>query len=157
MEKTGRQIAAFFVTLLSMKVNIPKGAKKKITGSNDVYKIMQAILLRQTKLRRKKEYFWAIGLNVSSDILFIELVSMGSLTKTVVEPLEVFWLATNKKCNRVILVHNHTGTSVAPSEADIKLTRTLQKGGELLGIKIEDHLIITEENGYYSFADKKSL
>lgn len=118
---------------------------------------MHAILLRQTKLRRKKEYFWVIGLNTSNDILFIELISMGSLDKTIVEPMEVYWLATNKKSNTVILVHNHTGTNIRPSEADIRLTKRLQAGGELLSMKILDHLIITEESGYYSFADEDIL
>lgn len=137
-----------------MNVRIPKGAKTKISGSEDVYKIMHAILMRQTRLRRKKEYFYVIGLNSSSDILFIELVSMGSIERTVVEPLEVFWLATNKKCHRVILVHNHTGTNHKPSEQDKRITKKLQDGGRLLGIEIIDHMILTEANGYFSFADE---
>lgn len=140
-----------------MKVRLPKGAKTKISASNDVYAIMHAVLMRQTKLRRRKEYFWCIGLNAASDLLFIELVSMGSLTKVIVEPVEVFWLATNKKCTRVILVHNHTGTSVRPSESDERLTRQLRQGGTLLGIEIADHLIITEKNGYFSFEDEGLL
>ena len=140
-----------------MKVKIPKGAKTKISASDDVFAIMHAVLMRQNKLRRRKEYFWCIGLNSSSDLLFIELVSMGSLTKTIVEPIEVFWLATNKKCNRVILIHNHTGTNAKPSASDERITKQLQQGGVLLGIEIADHLIITENNGYFSFEDEGLL
>ena len=140
-----------------MKVSLPRGTKKKITGSKDVYKIMHAVLLRQTKLRRRKEYFWCIGLNTSNDIMFIELVSMGSLNKTIVEPVEVFWLATNKKTTSVILVHNHTGTSTKPSSQDLLLTDRLRDGGKLLGIEIVDHIIITEKNGYLSFDDEGLL
>jgi len=140
-----------------MKVKIPKRAKTKISASNDVFAIMHAVLMRQNKLRRRKEYFWCIGLNTSSDLLFIELVSMGSLAKTIVEPIVVFWLATNKKCNRVILIHNHTGTNPKPSQSDERLTKQLQQGGALLGIEIADHLIITEGNGYFSFEDEGLL
>ena len=140
-----------------MKVKLPKGAKTKITTPDDIFTIMHAILMRQTKLRRKKEYFWVIGLNASNDILFIELITMGTIHRVQVEPMEVYWLATNKKSGQVILIHNHTGTNNKPSDQDLRLTRRLQAGGELLGIKILDHLIITEENGYYSFADHKDI
>lgn len=142
----------------TMKVRLPKGAKTKISSSEDIHAIMYAVLMRQTKLRRKKEYFWVIGLNPSSDLLFVELISMGSLTQTMADPLDVFWLATNKKCHRLILAHNHTGTGVEPSGADRRITMRLQAAGTILGIEIEDHIILCEEKKkYFSFKDKKLL
>lgn len=140
-----------------MKVTIPKGAKAKVKSSEDIYTIMHAILMRQNKLRRKKEYFWTIGLNTSSDIMYIELISMGGLNETTVEPIEVFSLAVGKKCNRLILVHNHPSTNTKPSTQDLRLTKRLGYGAGILNITILDHLIITEENGYYSFADEGDL
>ncbi|MEO5644690.1 MAG: JAB domain-containing protein [Bacteroidia bacterium] len=140
-----------------MKVTVPKGAKTKITESGDIYKIMHAILMRQTKLRRKAEYFWTIGLNVSNDIMYIELIAIGALNKVGVDPVELYSLAVGKKCKKIILVHNHTGTAVKPSTADIRLTKRLEHGGEILNIEIVDHLIISEKHGYYSFADERLL
>jgi len=71
--------------------------------------------------------------------------------------MEVFWIATSKKCNRIILVHNHIGSNLTPSDADKRITNKLQQGGVLLGIDILDHLIITEKNGYLSFDDEGLL
>ena len=136
-----------------MKVRLSKSDKIKIANSEDVYKIMLSILMRQNRLHRQKEYFWSIGLNTVSDIMYIELVTIGTLNKTSIDPVELFSFAVQKKCKRLILVHNHPGGSIKPSKADIALTQSLLKGAEYLKIDIEDHLIITEDNGYFSLAE----
>ncbi|CAN5440789.1 hypothetical protein BH11BAC2_BH11BAC2_26240 [soil metagenome] len=118
---------------------------------------MHAILMRQSKLRRKTEYFWSIGMNVSNDIMYIELIAIGSLNKVAADPVEIFSFAVGKKCKKIILVHNHTGSTVKPSENDIRFTKKLQAGGDILAIEIIDHLIIHEKNGFYSFADEDVL
>lgn len=140
-----------------MNIPVPRNSKKKITGSKDVYAIMRQILMRQNKLRRMREHFWTIGLNNRSDIMYIELIAIGSLKAVAVEPVEVFNIAVTKKCTRLILIHNHSSGGKTPSDNDIRITKKLQAGGEVLNIVIEDHLIITERNGYYSFADKGEL
>lgn len=140
-----------------MKVRLTKEQKIRIANSHDVYIIMHAILMRQNKLHRQKEYFWAIGLNTASDILYVELVTIGILNKASVDPVELFSFAVQKKCKRVILVHNHPSGQLKPSKSDIELTKFLQQGGQYLKIAIEDHIIITEENAYFSFVDNKLL
>jgi DNA repair protein RadC len=140
-----------------MKVNLPKGAKTKITSSEDIYEIMHAILMRQNKIRRKSEYYWTIGLNTALDIMYIELVAIGGLNKVASDPVEVFSIAVGKKCKRLILVHNHPTGTLKPSVQDIRHTKKLEAGGEILGIEIIDSLIITDNNGYYSFADEGDL
>ena len=118
---------------------------------------MQAILMRQNKLHRQKEYFWSIGLNTISDIIYIELVPIGTLNANSIDPVELFSFAVQKKCKRLILVHNHPSGNTKPSKADIILTQSLQKGAEYLKIIIEDHIIITEDNGYLSFMEEELL
>ncbi len=140
-----------------MKVKLPKGTKTKIYESKDIFKIMHAVLMRQNKLRRKAEYFYTIGLNVSNDIEYLELIAIGALNKVNIDPVELFSIAVGKKCKQLILVHNHTGTTIRPSVQDIRLTKRLEAGGDILGIKIVDHIIISEKNGYYSFADNDDL
>jgi DNA repair protein RadC len=140
-----------------MKVKLPKGIVKKISGSKDAYKAIHAVLMRENKLRRKVEYFWTVGLNVSHDIIYVELIAIGALNKVSVDPVELFSLAIGRKCNKLIIIHNHTGTTVKPSEQDIRLTKKLKSGGDFLNIEIIDHLIITEKHGYYSFADEGIL
>ncbi|HSH66404.1 MAG TPA: JAB domain-containing protein [Bacteroidia bacterium] len=140
-----------------MKVRLSEKDKIKIANSEDVYRIMQAILMRQNKLHRQKEYFWSIGLNTVSDILYIELVTIGTLNKNSIDPVELFSFAVQKKCKRLILVHNHPSGSIKPSKSDISLTQSLKKGGEYLKIDIEDHIIITENQGFLSFSDEGLL
>ena len=140
-----------------MKVRLAKKDKIKIANSEDVYRIMQAILMRQNKLHRQKEYFWSIGLNTISDIIYIELVTIGTLNKNSIDPVELFSFAVQKKCKRLILVHNHPSGSTKPSKNDIALTQSLKKGGEYLKIDIEDHIIITENQGFLSLADQGLL
>ena len=140
-----------------MKVRLSKAQKIRIANSADVYIIMRAILMRQNRLHRQKEYFWVIGINTACDILYIELVSIGTLNTVSVDPVELFSFAVQKKCKRIILVHNHPSGQLKPGKSDLQLTKLLQKGGDYLKIKIEDHIIITEDNGYLSFLDKKLL
>ncbi|MEO5644247.1 MAG: JAB domain-containing protein [Bacteroidia bacterium] len=140
-----------------MKVALPKGISKKVTNSQDAFNAIHPVLMRQAKIRRKSEYYWVIGLDVSRDILFIELIAIGVLNKVASDPVEVFCIAVRRKCKNLILVHNHTGRNKKPSEQDIRHTKKLREGGRLLGIDILDHLIITEGSGYYSFADEGLL
>jgi len=142
--------------LAIMNVRIPKGEDKKIIDCDDVYRIMQKVLLRQNKLRRKKEYFWTIGLNSASDLEYIELIALGGLNQVNIDPVEIFNFAVSKKCKRMILCHNHPSGNLKPSDSDIALTNKLRDGGELLHIDILDHLIIDEES-YFSFKDKGFL
>ena len=73
-----------------------------------------------------------------------------------IHPREVFKSAIKESANAVILVHNHPSGESDPSEEDIKITKVLFKSGELLNIKVLDHVIIGND-GYYSFNEKKDF
>jgi DNA repair protein RadC len=105
-----------------MKVRLPKDHNKTIASSVDVFILMQKVLMRQNKVHRQKEYFWVIGINTTSDILYIELIAIGSLNRVSVDPVEVFCFAVARKCKRIILVHNHPSKNPEPSKADMKIT-----------------------------------
>jgi DNA repair protein RadC len=136
-----------------MRIRIPKIGLKKITGPQDVFIIMQKILLRQNRLHRQKEYFWVIGLNTPNDILYIELAVIGILNTVQLDPVEVFSFAVSKKCKKLILVHNHPSGALKASPGDIRLTKSLMQGAALLKIEILDHLIISEE-GFLSLKEE---
>jgi DNA repair protein RadC len=85
----------------------------------------------------------AIGLNV---------VSMGSLTATVVHPRECFKPAIIGNAAAVVLVHGHPSGCPEPSSEDIAITRRLRDAGELLGIRVLDHVIVGDGK-HYSFVD----
>ena len=64
----------------------------------------------------------------------------------------IFWLACQKSASAIVLFHNHPSGNPDPSGYDINLTDDIVKGGELLGIQILDHIIISR-CGYYSFLE----
>ena len=139
-----------------MNVKLTKEQKIKVANSEDVFSIMRGVLKRENRLSRQKEHFWVVGLNVNNVIAYIELVALGSVSKIIVKPVEVFSFAVAKKCESVILVHNHPSGDLKPSKVDIDLTKKLVNGSKFLEIKVLDHLIISTKE-YLSFADKKLL
>ncbi len=139
-----------------MNIKLSKQQKVKIANSEDVFSIMKQILKREDRLGRQKEHFWVVGLDVNYVINYIELVALGSISQVIIKPVEVFSFAVAKKCESVILVHNHPSGDLNPSQADIDLTNKLLNGGKFLELKVLDHLIISTKN-YVSFIDKKLL
>jgi DNA repair protein RadC len=135
-----------------MQVKLTELEKIKLINSDDIYSVMQRILMRENKIERNKEHFWIIGLANNNRILYIELISLGSVKATLVEPMEVFSIALQKRTVKIILVHNHPSGSMQPSEEDKDITDKLIQVGLFLNIPVIDHLIINEKT-YYSFSD----
>lgn len=135
-----------------MNVRLTQEQKIRILNSDDVYKVMQQVLLRENKIRRNQEHFWIIGLDNKNKILFIELVSLGAVNRVMVNPPEIFRMAIYKMAVKMILVHNHPSGETEPSKADLDLTDRMMKTGELIKIEVVDHLVISEDK-YYSFAN----
>ena len=79
-------------------------------------------------------------------------VSVGSLTASIVSPREVFKPAIVGSAAALLLAHNHTSGDPAPSAEDIELTKRLRDAGELLGIRVLDHVILGDGK-HYSFVD----
>ena len=133
-----------------MNIRLSAQEKIQIMNGEDLFAIMSKILLREAKIDREKEHFWIVGLDADNRILFIELVSLGSVTSTSAKPMETFRVAVLKNAVSVILVHNHTANNTIPSDADKDVTDRLIQVGRILHIPVFDHLIITTEN-YLSF------
>ena len=111
--------------------------RPRIRSSQDA-----AGLVMERLLYEQKEHFFALILNVKGQVMRIEDVSVGELTGTVVHPREVFRSAVRKSACAVIFVHNHPSGDPSPSEEDLATTRRLVEAGEILGIRVVDHIII---------------
>lgn len=133
-----------------MDIKLTNKDKKIIGGCQDVFEIMQRILLRENKIDQEKEHFWIIGMNHAGYILYIELVALGSYKSVDVEPMNVYRVAVLKNASRVIAVHNHPGGTLVPSDGDKEITDQLIQVGKILAIEFVDHLIITPK-AYMSF------
>ena len=125
--------------------------KQKISSSKSVFDVMQPIIGEL-----QHEEFWIIFLNNANKIQLKTQMSKGGITGTLVDTRLIFKQALELSATGLILCHNHPSGTLKPSTSDINLTNKIKKGGEVLDIKVLDHLIITEKE-YYSFADEGSL
>ena len=135
-----------------MTIKLHEKHKIQVLNADDVYSIMQQILLRERKIDRNKEHFWVVCLTHSNTISLIELISLGSATATIIEPTEVFGFALQKQAAKLIMVHNHPSGTLQPSTNDITITERMMAIGKFLNLPVIDHLIITEKD-YFSFAN----
>jgi DNA repair protein RadC len=125
-----------------------KGFKRSISSAKDVYDLL---VDRFGSL--KKEHFVCLYLDTKNNIIKEEVVSVGTLNSSLVHPREVFVSAIRERANSIILVHNHPSGSCEPSVEDEKITSIFRDGGELLGIRLLDHVVISKKE-FYSFKER---
>lgn len=100
----------------------------------------------------QKEQLRGLYLNSRYQVIHDEVISIGSLTSNVVHPREVFQPAIERGAVAIILAHNHPSGRLEGTRADIKITEQLAAAGEVLGIELLDHLVITASR-YTSLMD----
>ena len=103
----------------------------------------------------KQEHFYCLYLNSKKELIERKLLFMGTLNKSVVHPREIFKEAYKLSASSIVCMHNHPSGNFTPSNEDINLTNSLVKLGQINGIPVIDHLIITDE-GYYSFYENNT-
>jgi len=102
-----------------------------------------------------KEHFLALHLDSKNRLVCVDHVASGSLSACVVHPREVYKSALLSSAAAMVLLHNHPSGDTTPSREDLELTSRLKEAGELLGIRLLDHLIVGES--YLSMADRGML
>lgn len=98
-----------------------------------------------------KEHFIALHLDGKNRIVAMDRVSTGSLNQSIVHPREVFKTALLSSAAAIIFIHNHPTGDPTPSNEDRAVTTRLKEAGDLLGVKVLDHIVIG--NTYYSFVE----
>jgi len=109
----------------------------RINGPADIHQVLSP-LLRDAD----REHFYVFLLSTKNTVLAVELVSVGSLSASIVHPREVFKPAIVASAAAIVVAHNHPSGLVDPSPEDTEFTRRLSKCGELLGIRLLDHVIV---------------
>src|SRR3989344_3039302 len=134
---------------LSKRYNklINGGYKQKITSAEDVFNRFKDRLGQE-----KQEHFIVLYLDSKHQILKEETISIGTLDASLVHPREVFKRAIQESAYGIILVHNHPSGDPEPSEEDKEITRRLFDVGEVVAIKVLDHIIIGKES-HFSFKE----
>lgn len=134
------------------KVNASK--RPQITSSKAAYDLLLK-LWEEGKLELV-EQFKVLFLNRANKVMSLYNVSSGGITGTVADPRLIYTAALKVNAVSLILSHNHPSGSLKPSRADEELTTKIKGAGQLLDMKVLDHLIVSAE-GYYSFADEGLL
>ncbi|MBS1738150.1 MAG: DNA repair protein RadC [Bacteroidetes bacterium] len=102
------------------------------------------------------EVFAVVFLNRANKINHFQVMSIGGMSQTIVDPKTIFIKALEVKATSIVLCHNHPSGNLKPSRADEEITQKLKNAGRLLDIQVLDHLIVSDE-GYFSFADEGIL
>jgi DNA repair protein RadC len=103
------------------------------------------------------EEFKVLLMNRANSVLGIMEVSKGGISGTVTDVRIILQAAIKANASGIIVCHNHPSGNINPSESDTRLTQKIREAGQLMDIQLLDHLIITTENKYYSFADNGLL
>lgn len=116
-----------------------------------------AAVLRERARVLQKEVFWALMLDAKNRLIGEpQKISEGTLTSSLVHPRELFKKALEYSCASMILAHNHPSGDPTPSSEDIKVTKQLIGAGEVMGIKVLDHIVIGHRK-YQNSTDFLSL
>lgn len=100
---------------------------------------------------RPEEHFYALSVNTKGGVIGINEVSKGNICGSFADSREVFRTAIIQNAAAVVLIHNHPSGDIQPSPEDVKTTKRLCEAGEILGIKVVDHVIVGNNTvGYFS-------
>jgi len=112
-------------------------ARQRIFGADDVYKMFAAEFTGE-----KQEIVTALLLNAKYEVIGREVVSKGGIVSAFVQPRDVYRPAVKRGATGIIVIHNHPSGDPTPSEDDLKATAQIEEAGELIGVKLIDHIII---------------
>ncbi|AZQ59854.1 DNA repair protein [Maribacter sp. MJ134] len=136
---------------ISYKERIPCHFWTKINSSKDAADLLFENWDKQTI--QVHESFKVILLNNSNKVKGIYQLSKGGITSTIIDIRILFAVVLKSLSVAIILTHNHPSGTLKASQADKDITEKIKKAGELLDIKVLDHLIMVPNGDYYSFAD----
>lgn len=129
---------------LKYKSVLPVEDMPSVTSPQEAVKLLRSIW-DEDQIQLKEE-FVVLLLNNAKKCLGWSKISSGGATATIVDPATVFQLALLANATSVILAHNHPSGTLEASQADKNLTRRVKKSGKMLGVGVEDHIILTADD-----------
>ncbi len=137
---------------LSKRINMEETSINNIK-LNDPLKVFDYFKYRVNK---DQEEFYCIYLDAKKKVISYKLLFIGTVNHSMVHPRDIFKEAYKLNAAFIICVHNHPSGDVYPSLDDINVTKRILEIGNLMGIKLIDHIIISENN-YYSFLENGKI
>ena len=122
-------------------------ARRHITkGRHVIREAADALPYLQSIRGRNQEHFVCVSLNGANEVIESRIVTVGLLDTNQVHPREVFSDPIADRAAAILVAHNHPSGTLEPSPEDLALTRRIIRAGDLLGIRVLDHLIVTEDS-----------
>jgi DNA repair protein RadC len=120
---------------------------KKCREAGRVIGTAQAVaeLLARDARTLEQECFWTIAVNVRNELIGYELIALGTAYSVEVHPRDVYRFAVRSNAAGIVVAHNHPSGDPLPSPEDVVLTRRLFDAGQILGIPMVDHVVITSK------------
>ena len=134
----------------------PNPISATIRNSKDIYNLLISKVYDEDTIGYR-ESFKVLLLNNANRIIGYTTISEGGLTATLVDLRIVMQTALVSNATSLILSHNHPSGMLKPSVQDDELTRKIKEACRIMEIRLLDHIIVTPENGYYSYADEGRL
>lgn len=130
------------------KLAVPDGASGYVSCPSDAYTLLRSYVEGEIQ-----ENLWVILVNTKRRAIGVERVYRGSLDTCQVRVAEVMRPAILAGASAIIVAHNHPSGDTTPSRDDMLVTKSMVKAGDLLGIDVLDHLVISDE-GFTSMKEK---
>jgi DNA repair protein RadC len=111
----------------------------RTAASDDVVRVARPIF---AELDADKKHFVLLALNNKNRINGYKVISMGTLTASLIRPGDVYRAALHLASAAVVFVHNHPSGDPAPSQEDVEITRRLKECGEMLAVRVLDHIYL---------------
>ncbi len=144
----GKTKAISLIAAIELGKRVYYVKNKKDVILNNSSKIFN--LFKSEFINEKQEKFYCIYLDTKCKLISYKNLFIGSVNISTIHPREIFKEAFNVSASSIVCIHNHPSGDVTPSKIDMEATDKLMKIGEIMGIKVIDHLIFGEDS-YYSF------
>ena len=120
---------------------------------NVVLSSQDAIFLTSDIRDKKKEYLVCLYLNARNALLKKEIISIGTLDKSIIHPREIFGPAVELRAAGIVLLHNHPSGDVTPSKQDIEVVNKILEAGKIMGVNVVDFIIVSENDTHSFFTE----
>ncbi len=139
------------VAIASKIISALELSRRHLIRDNTPLRTQDDMLSRLNDIRDKQqEHFIVLSLDGGQRLIALRTIAIGTLDSVIAHPREVFADAVSDRAASIVAAHNHPSGDSKPSRKDIELTQQLAASGQLLGITLADHIIITKQN-HFSF------
>lgn len=134
----------------------PKTLSETVRSSSEINRLLKERVFDEDTIGYK-EYFKILLFNQANRLIGYSTISEGGLNSTTVDVRVIMQTALVSNAISIVVAHNHPSGTIYPSVQDDGLTRKIKSACEIMGIRLLDHIIVTPDDGYYSYCDNGRL